>query len=50
MDFLCFQVMIQPRNRGMSLSIYISAVAVADTITLSIGKLITNHFSSKCKQ
>ena len=49
MEFFNFQVMIQPHNRGMSLSIYISAVAVADTITLSIGNLNTNHFSSKCK-
>ena len=33
-----FQVMIQPHNRHMSFSLYISALAVADTTVLLNGK------------
>ena len=33
-----FQVMIQPHNRHMSFSVYISALAVADTTVLLNGK------------
>ena len=33
-----FQVMIQRHNRHMSISYYISALAVTDTIALLIGK------------
>ena len=37
---LCFiQVMMQPYNRHMSFSIYISALAVSDTIAMLIGEL-----------
>ena len=34
------QVMIQPHNRHMSISLYISVLAVADTIALLLGKLL----------
>ena len=33
-----FQVMIQRHNRRMSISLYISALAVTDTIALLIGE------------
>ena len=35
-----FQVMVQPHNRHMSFSIYISVLAVADTVVLLGGKWI----------
>ena len=35
---LYIEVMIQRINRHMSFSLYISALAIADTISLSIGK------------
>lgn len=41
-DFLC-QVMIQRHNRHMSFSIYICVLAIADTVTLSIGQFLA-HF------
>ena len=34
-----FQVMIQPHNRKISFSLYISALAVADTIVVVSGKI-----------
>ena len=34
------QVMIQPQNRQISFSLYISALAVADTVVLLAGKWI----------
>ena len=33
-----FQVMIQRHNRHMSISLYISVLAVADTIVLLLGR------------
>ena len=38
MIFFIFQVMVQPRNRNMSFSWYISALAVSDTIALLVGE------------
>ena len=35
---IIFQMMIQPQNRKMSFSLYISAVAVADTMVAISGK------------
>ena len=32
-----FQVMLQPQNRHMSISLYIAVLAVADTIALLLG-------------
>ena len=37
-----FQVMIQPHNRQMSFSLYISALAVSDTVVLIMGKIVLN--------
>ena len=37
-NFLLFQVMIQPHNRQMSFSLYISALAVSDTMAVLICK------------
>ena len=33
-----FQVMIQPHNRQMSFSLYISALSIADTMVVLTGK------------
>ena len=35
---LYFQVMVQRHNRHMSLSVYISALAVSDTVALILSK------------
>ena len=35
-----FQVMVQRHNRHMSFSIYICVLAIADTVTLSIGEFL----------
>ena len=40
LETVTFQVMIQPHNRNMSFSLYISALAVSDTIVLLVGKNI----------
>ena len=37
MNCFYFKVMIQPHNRNMSFALYISALAVSDTIALLIG-------------
>ena len=37
-SFYVFQVMIQKHNRHLSISLYISALAVTDTIALLTGK------------
>ena len=34
-----FQVMIQPQKRNHSMSIYLAAIAIPDTIILCLGKL-----------
>ena len=35
-DF-AFQVMIQPQNRHMSMSLYLASIAVVDTVVLILG-------------
>ena len=37
-SYFLLQVMVQVHNRKMSLSVYISALAVADTVTLILGE------------
>ena len=47
MTELIFQVMIQRHNRDMSISLYISCLAITDTIALLLGKCAcfnTVHF------
>ena len=41
-----FQVMMQPHNRHMSFSLYISALTVSDTVVLLIGNKYF-YFESK---
>ena len=42
-----FQVMVQPHNRHMSFSVYISALSISDTISLLNSKFLTNLESIK---
>ena len=44
---ISIQVMIQPQNRQMSFSLYICALAVADTIALLNGKKIYTSLMDK---
>ena len=48
--FIFIQVMIQPQNRQISFSLYISALAVADTVVLLAGKLVVFSRISTAKQ
>ena len=36
---LHFQVMVQPHNRHMSMSLYIAALSISDTFSLLVGKM-----------
>ena len=42
MDVRTFQIMTRRQNRHMSIAVYISVLAVADNITLLIGKFSYN--------
>ena len=44
-----FQVMVQSHNRRMSFSLYISALAVTDTVVLLCGKLLSEFLFSLFK-
>ena len=45
---ICFQVMIQRHNHHMSISYYISVLAVTDTVALLVGKKAVLIMSSRC--
>ena len=44
---LHFQVMVQPHNRHMSMSLYIAALAISDTFSLLVGKMYGLHTAGR---